>query len=131
MNYLSLLCGRALLISGPSGSGKNVLANDMVLAAGFSHPEIGRAYAGSLYHPFGLSDLLGHKPKIVIVDDVVPDKKFFELAKSIVTSEFIRVEPKGQDAYLVQSPLWIFTTNKRVKLPEDCRHFRVITLDAP
>lgn len=129
MNYLNTLRGRALIIAGPQGSGKTSLARDIVQAAGLARSEYRGVPAKSISNRFGLADALSSNPKVVIVDDVVPDEAFFELAKVLASEDLIEVSPKGKDAYMAKNPIWIFTTHLPVELPEGTRRFTVITLN--
>jgi len=131
MNFLNTLRGKALIISGPQGCGKTSLAVDVAQAAGLSRSEYRLESANSISHPFGLEGALRTNPKVVIVEDVVPDEAFFELAKVLASEDLIEVQPMGRDAYLAKSPIWIFTTNLPVELPKGSSPFTVITLNAP
>lgn len=128
MNYLNTLRGRALIIAGPQGCGKTSLARDIVRAAGLARDEYRGIPAKSIFNRFGLADALISNPKVVVVDDVVPDEAFFELAKALASEDLIEVRPKGKDAYMANNPIWIFTSHLPVKLPGGSRRFTVITL---
>lgn len=117
--------GKALIISGPAGSGKTRKALELAIAHGgkYSH-----ATWGFINEPFGMAHALAELSQIVIVDEVVPDAKFFEFAKVLASEEYVEVQPKGKDTHMARNPIWIFLTNKPVVLPEGTRRFNVITL---
>jgi ABC-type taurine transport system ATPase subunit len=127
VNFLNTLRGKALIISGPQGCGKSVLALEMVQAHGGKY---GATTQEALYRKFGVARALSRSPDVVIVDDVVPDEAFFELAKVLASEDLIEVQPKGRSAYMAKNPIWVFTTHLPVELPEDSRRFTVITLNA-
>lgn len=120
--------GQALVIAGPQGCGKSILARKIAEKYGaFIETD-----AHQLETRRGLNDLMASAPRTVICDGF-PDKEEMRMRlKALITAKTIKVEPKRGALKIVNAPNFIFCTGDADPLPRitDDRRFCMIQLNA-
>lgn len=106
MSDITLERGKALIITGPQGSGKSKLAREIAKRHG--------AYAelchSAFSNPFDIGGVLDHEPAVIIVADGFPThSRGLALVKQLITSETIERTKKSMETRTVRTPFLIFT----------------------
>ena len=96
--------GIILVISGPEGSGKSVLARGLAKGEG-SFIEID---ARQLDVPTQRNDLLLNEPKTIIGDGVPKSEEARDWLRSIAANKKVIVTRKGKNDLVVSAPMFIF-----------------------
>lgn len=105
---IKLPYGKAVVITGPEGSGKTTLAKFFAEILGNCKLTEGRRVFDN--GPFGLSEILADEPGTVIVDDVEFTKENICRARVSVSEDVVEVERRGEDPRFVKLPNFIFCT---------------------
>lgn len=116
--------GCALVLTGPQGCGKTILARKIAEAHG-SWREID---AMKLDLPFDLGAALDGEPNTLIVEGFPEDDEGLRRVKSMLTSEMLLANRKYQSPKHVKAPHFIFCSGDvdALKLGQDDRRFRVV-----
>lgn len=134
MNYIELLKqhNRVLVINGPEGAGKTVLAQQLASSVDSEYAHI---TPDRLMGHF--SEWLHPEPTVVIVEMEtcdVGDKRYinevFDKVKSAALHEKSMVNRKGHAPYTIDTPFFIVITNIGRELYDDLsRRFIIINLE--
>ena len=109
MTLLKLLKqrGKALVLQGPEGCGKTLLAKQLAEAEGtYSETDMPGLVGGASR----FSSWLDGAPDVVIVEGI-PAPYELDAVKHLVASPVLLRERKGEDAATVSAPMFIFCTS--------------------
>jgi energy-coupling factor transporter ATP-binding protein EcfA2 len=123
---------KALLIVGPEGSGKSILAG--ILA----HSEGGHLTISAhefMTNPFALGSSVEDINTVivegVIYKDIIADNDVTDFVKHLISQNHMEVNQKNKPVRIVNTPNFIFTTSDAtcLYLPSHCRRFRTIEIN--
>lgn len=106
--------GRALVLAGPQGCGKTMLARKLAAAAG-SYRELDARELESNRHFW---PVLEQEPATCIVDGLPQGEETLQRLKVLITNAETVVHRNGQEPKRVRSPNFIFCTSD----PEPLKH---------
>lgn len=115
---------QALIITGPQGSGKTLLAIEIAKKEG-SFTEV---TADELDRPNGLANAAEGGHDVIICDGLPKRPETLQLLKRWITEPRVRINPKYREPVTVKSPKFIFCTMSYEPLPSG-RRFAVVELD--
>lgn len=99
--------GKALVIRGPQGCGKGLLARQLAKEAGvFSEAHIDEFSGKQSTSPRWLSN----QPKTVIVGGF-PEPKIIDIVKPLIANTKVLCEHKGKEPIAIDAPTFIFCTH--------------------
>lgn len=118
--------GRALVLVGPQGCGKSLIAREIAKQHG-SYKEVD---ADVLENSFELGEALSSEPRTVVVDGIPTSVATMRLLKSLITSNEVVCERRGLEPKTVPAPNFIFCSGDADALGHDLgdRRFRVLHL---
>ena len=117
--------GRALVLAGPQGCGKTMLARKLAAEFGSFIEDDQRV----LQSDFALGRVLARRPDVVVVDVVNAGLLDTRAAKSLVSSEWVTAHRVGKSEEIVPTPAFVFCMDGPVPRLDD-RWFLAITLGA-
>ncbi|MCK5127505.1 MAG: hypothetical protein KAR42_14715 [candidate division Zixibacteria bacterium] len=120
--------GKALVIQGPQGCGKGLLAMQLAKSEGVcSNVHIEQVCGKNSKFQHWLNDL----PDVVIVEGA-PKLKHFDIIKPLIANNKILHHRKGVDSVEVKTPMFIFCTydSKPFEAGKNNRRFYTIKMDA-
>lgn len=115
---------KAIVIFGPQGSGKGIIAKALAKACGMSHI---RTTEYAIKNPLDYGNILTYEPKTVIVDEFSD----FEWAKNLITNDKIKVSRGKREPKFIDTPRFIFISND-ITPPDfrgDSRRFTFIEIN--
>ena len=119
--------GKALVIQGPQGCGKGLLAVQLAQETGaYAYATLGDITGRQPRSSYWLSS----RPKTVIVDGS-PTLDDLETMKALIASTKVTCNRKGKDPETIDSPTFIFCTSdpESLSFGEYDRRFYVIKMD--
>lgn len=121
--------GKALVIVGPQGCGKSILARLVAEQYG----SFVETDARELETHRGLDVLLAREPNTVICEGVPASEEAQIKLKALITSDEVKVVRKHGSPKMVSTPNFIFYTDEANPLPPtaEARRFYVVQLGVP
>lgn len=116
--------GKALVLQGPQGCGKGLLARQLAKEAGV----FVEAHASEVVCRPSLGPMLRNQPKTVIVEGL-PEYEGLNAVKLLISSTKLQCECKGQDPITRDTPTFIFCTHSLEPLNLG-RRFYVVKMGA-
>lgn len=117
--------GKALVITGPQGCGKTLLATQLAKAEGeYTNVHIEQVSEKNSTFQNWLNDL----PDVVIVEGE-PKLKHLDKTKQLIVSNTLLHNSKGQEPVEVKTPMFIFCTSNPEPLNFGAKDRRFYTLD--
>jgi adenylate kinase family enzyme len=122
----------ALIIVGPEGSGKSILAGILAHSDG-DHLNIDSHEFFN--NPFALGSLRDNTQTVivenVIYKDIIVDGDIRDFIKQLISQNHMEVNQRNKHPRIITSPNFIFTTcdHTCLYLPTDCRRFRTIEIN--
>jgi energy-coupling factor transporter ATP-binding protein EcfA2 len=123
---------KALLIVGPEGSGKSILAGILAHSDGDDLRIDSHEFFNN---PFALGSLQDNIQTVIVEDvvykDIIADNDVTDFIKNLITQDNIDVQEKNKPPRVITTPNFIFTTGDAtcLYLPTDCRRFRTIEIN--
>lgn len=118
--------GRAIILTGPEGTGKGIIAKRLALNAG---SRIVTTQMVHLKSDFGLGSVTLDNPETVIVDEFNPSLENLAFIKTMLCNDSIVVNRKFKEPVTVPSPNFILITNRPIPLlGENERRFFIVEL---
>ena len=114
--------GKAILITGPEGSGKTIIARALAMACKSSWA-VATEY--EMKNPFDCGNILEVRPEVLVVDEVSD----LEWAKNLITNDKIEIHRKGKNPEIINAPNFIFVSGSVNPLKLDANNRRFITLE--
>lgn len=100
--------GTALVITGPQGCGKSLLARELAEAHG-AYAELDIGFIGSR---FEWSSVLRERPETIVIEGHPTTKRQVQLLKLLLTSETLHVRGKNsEERFETPTPYVVITTN--------------------
>jgi phage/plasmid-associated DNA primase len=118
---------QSIIIVGNECSGKTTVARNIASQYG-SYTETN---INTMMHPFGLRHLINHPVDTLIVEDLKGGEKEVEFVKSLASNDKMKIDIKGHDSQLIDTPNLIFVSRNStiLDMPKNARRFMVIDLD--
>lgn len=118
--------GQALVITGPQGREKNLLARQIAA----HHGTFTEIDAHEIETPFGIGRALTTNPETLIVDGFPEKKETIDKIKAWITGGVIVCQRKYQESLPIDSPNIIFLSGDAdsLQLTEQDKQFAVISL---
>lgn len=115
---------QALIITGPQGAGKTLLAKEIARKEGL----FVEVTAHDLERPYGLDSAADGGTEVIICDGIPSSKGTLEKIKRWITESRVRINPKYREPMNVKPPKFIFCTMSHEPIPSG-RRFVVVKLD--
>ena len=114
---------QALVITGPQGAGKSVLAVEIAMKEG----DFVEVFAHELDRNGGLDSAIANSPKVIICDGFPTRAETLQRIKQMITEPTTRINVKYRTPATVNSPKFIFCTGDFDPIPDSLR-FAVVKL---
>lgn len=115
--------GKAIIVQGPEGSGKTMLAKCLAEGLQSSCTTIEKVLSGVF------TEWLGSHPAVVIVEGFADNANDIAQLSMMVARVWMSCKLLRKNPIEVNTPLFIFCTSEPVEIPRGCRRFYTITLD--